>query len=869
MSIYFGAAVLGIAGLTTYSVLHQQKVNREYRITYRYLRIVPHEHVGADKTSIMKLIHIFNELRRTNGERRRQGREWFRYWIHKNEQGKLEFYLGYPEDRKTGVHRALMNTYPDIEIKELQSDEVPLSWTQGFGGIYGGQFLLQRQGKESGYALKQYGEEADLEDILSCLEAGASDSEAYLEVLFSPESHHELRKAVKQSLKRNDKPSTNGEISLTDTRAWKAAFMGQKYSPKQSARSGSKVEVDADEKGRIKTLQSRYTGREAVFSVVVRILVKAPYANSIVQTAAAIVRQAYALDNGLHLQPEKKIENHMFNFAPIPKSKGIIMTGEEMAHLFRLPQGGHRIYQSIPHLRKGQRLLQKEELSKGISIGTMEHPLEKEREVKIPPEQFTRHFLLTGKSGGGKSSMLLEILDSILQDFIERPDKSIGVTLFDPAQETIATILNRLRFYDEEMGKKVDWGKVHYFNFSNPEFVLPLNLMYKRNEHAIYEMTEEVMDLLTKEFSVAPQMERILRNTLITLLSDNTQQNTVLGIIPLLTNPRIQDRILPMIKDHMIRDFWKNQFEELSKKLGQALSPLFNRLDPFTTNGNMRRMFGYPGMGLEIRRWMDEGHIVLFDLKGISEQALRLTVGFTKNEYHRIAQTRGTGSKPHLIIEDEAHRTQFPVTSKIIAEDRKFGLSQGISTQNLEQLDSDLVKAMDIIGNIFTAKLGPTAASMMSGMVNGHFDKKFLQELPERQIAVYTSSEVDGQKYTTTTTVTARPPFVYRPGHGGVWADYTDDEQMKEAFDFGLQKGRELMARDGVPVEKVDEVIQSYIKTGIMPEWEEDKGNKKPAVEKAPEKPSNTPIKLRRSSASKSDSNKELPVAARNRSRWE
>ncbi|CAH8248456.1 DUF87 domain-containing protein [Paenibacillus melissococcoides] len=861
-----GAIVLGVAGLTTYSVLHQQKVNREYRISYRYLRIIPHENIRGDKDSIMKLIHIFNELRRTNGERRRQGREWFRYWIHKSEQGKLEFYLGYPEDRKTGVHRALMNTYPDIEIKELQSDEIPLCWSQDFGGVYGGQFVLQRQGEESGYALQQYGEKTDLEDILSCLEAGAADSEAFLEVLFSPESHHELRKVVKKSLKRNDRPVINNEISLTDAKAWKAAFMGQKYTPKQATKGISKIEVDADEKGRIKTLQSRYTGRESVFSVIVRVMVKAPYANSIAQTAAAVVRQAYALDNGLHLQPDKKIERQMFTFAPIPKSKGIIMTGEEVAHLFRLPQGGHRIYQFIPHLKKGQRLLQKEELSQGISIGTMEHPLEKNREVKIPPEQFTRHFVLTGKSGGGKSSMLLEILDSVLQDFIINPDKSIGVTLFDPAQETIATILNRLRFYDEEMGKKVDWSKVHYFNFSNPNFVLPLNLMYKRNEHSIYEMTEEVVDLLTNDFSVAPQMERILRNALITLLSDNTQQNTVLGIIPLLTNTKILGRILPMIKDHLIRDFWMSQFEVLSKNLGQAISPLLNRLDPFTTNVNMRRMFGYPGLGLDIRRWMDEGHICLFDLKGISEQALKLTVGFTKNEYHRIAQTRGTGSKPHLIIEDEAHRTQFPVTEKIIAEDRKFGLSQGISTQNLEQLNPNLIKAMDIIGNIFTAKLGPTAAGMMSGMVNGHFDKKFLQELPERQIAVYTSSEVDGQKYTTTTTVTARPPFVYRPGHGGKWADYKDDKQMKEAFDFGLQKGEELMARDGVPVEKVDQVIQSYIKTGIMPEWREEKAGSHSVNNTKSEKSTNAPIKLRRASASNSE---DLPAPAQSRSRWE
>lgn len=98
-------------------------------------------------------------------------------------------------------------------------------------------------------------------------------------------------------------------------------------------------------------------------------------------------------------------------------------TDKELANLFHLPPADHPIYQEpadrddrgyLVHLAKGQRALSDWELNDGVYIGEVIHPLQ-QRPARIYFEQLTKHFICTGPPGMGKSSMMVEMIQSILE----------------------------------------------------------------------------------------------------------------------------------------------------------------------------------------------------------------------------------------------------------------------------------------------------------------------------------------------------------------------------------------------------------------------------------------------------------------------
>ncbi|MFC7442734.1 hypothetical protein [Laceyella putida] len=78
--------------------------------------------------------------------------------------------------------------------------------------------------------------------------------------------------------------------------------------------------------------------------------------------------------------------------------------------------------------------------------GTQVHPLYT-RKIRIAFEQLTKHFLLTGAPGMGKSSLIIDMLDGM--KWIKDPNHS-GFTIIDTSQETVAVIQNRLAYMEKK-----------------------------------------------------------------------------------------------------------------------------------------------------------------------------------------------------------------------------------------------------------------------------------------------------------------------------------------------------------------------------------------------------------------------------------
>ncbi|MGP3788204.1 hypothetical protein [Paenibacillus sp. 1A_MP2] len=372
-----------------------------------------HEDNISITEKIKHMITVFHEFRRTWPEQRKKGREWFRFLIHKNSEGQIFFFLGFPEDRINGIKTTLKNTYPLIEMHDLPHSDLPFNQEKRDKNVESGFFELQKKGDLSGLALKGFTGGDGLEDILLSMEAELT--EVWLDVLFTPERQYKLKRSIivtSKKLMEQKKNQVNGPKrdmlnSLDDFgREFKQALINSNVQPKRSPKKTTERKVttsdyDTDEMARINAMKKRYTGRETSYKLEIRLMVQGQYASAVAQTIAANVRAQFQLDNGLQFVKNRSIGKQIMDKVPYNPGHAFLVTGDELNNLVRLPDAKHRVMELVPHLKRGQRSLELNELREGVSIGKLIHPILKDRLVRIAHEQMKRHFLLTGKTGWG------------------------------------------------------------------------------------------------------------------------------------------------------------------------------------------------------------------------------------------------------------------------------------------------------------------------------------------------------------------------------------------------------------------------------------------------------------------------------------
>jgi hypothetical protein len=255
---------------------------------------------------------------------------------------------------------------------------------------------------------------------------------------------------------------------------------------------------------------------------------------------------------------------------------------------------------------------------------------------------------------------------------------------------------------------------------------------------------------------------------------------------------------------------------------------LLNRLNSLLLNKHLRRMFGQKQWGLDILKWMDEGHIVLIDALGMDKRDFFLAGGTIVEYYYEIAkQFRGTGSKLHILAIDESHLLKLPIYPEMIAFARKHGLSLGLITQYFEQFkgEQDILKAMKAVGNVLCCTQEAESAELMSKVMNDKFDPEFLKKLPDLTTVVYTRTKekdlITGKKHMRSIACLGNPepPYLYLPE--GRPANHEDQAEIIRAKEWAMEKALELQKRDGRPVEEIDAEISEILNPSTITEVEQ------------------------------------------------
>lgn len=749
-SVIFGVFLMLLV-LRTYIVRKNEKKR------YGYYQLLPRANEEVNGTEVNYLLRQLASVKRGRRKRLIRGQAWLHFLVHKNDSN-ISFFIGCPGDLKNEFIQTFKNTYPNAEIHHVK--DIPLPKRTAFAG----RMAVKKHRIKQWFPFAAYSGGDQVANLLAYL-----PTNAWMSVAFKPVSKRQIGKKL--------------------FRAEKLMKKDRKYS-----------EMFSFQKEQYKDITSRLTGKDHVYKVALSVAGDGKKRRDIIKTIGKTI--ATILNNKNQLYFKRHITP--ITFCPRPTTKLLTLTNNELANLLHLPNMKHHISEHVIKLEQGQRHLDNKTLSNGVTVGYNLHPLNQEREVKISYNQLTEHAFLTGATGSGKSSLLIMALQSLIDEWLEGNKKTPGFTLLDPAAATARTLLNRLMKAELD-GKKVPWQKIVYVSYGNEDFPVSINLLQKNEGENTDTVVQNAMSLFKTIYTAdRTRIDKYLSNTL-TALIDDTENHHVLSINRFLMDAPFRNKIISRSRDEILKDFWKKVDV---KELRSVATDIYSRLNTFEQSMFMRRVFGQSAQDLDIKKFMDEGYLVMLDIKGMSRINTQFILGHLINQYHQICQRRRPySSREHLLIIDESHLGQVPILEKIIAEDRKFNLALVLATQYFNQYQDWLKQAIDgNIQNIFTGMQGGAEAKIIADvLMKKQFNSNLIASLPNNTAAILTKGE---DKTLTTCLVKTTPPYLYLPN--GDIAKYKDEQDIKIVEDWIDIKARELQQNIGRPANKIDEEINAY-----------------------------------------------------------
>ncbi len=324
--------------------------------------------------------------------------------------------------------------------------------------------------------------------------------------------------------------------------------------------------------------------------------------------------------------------------------------------------------------------------------------------VILPDEYRDKHLYVVGKSGYGKTNFLRYL---ILQDL----SRGNGIGLLAPEMEMLTEEI--LPFIPEDRVEDVI-----YFNPKDLEFPVVLNPLYLEEGEDIDLHVDETFTVLQRVVGDGgPRMDEILRHSLYALTE--RQGSTLMDFEPLLDrhDDTLRKEIVRTTEDEQTKRFFEHTYPLLPK---DAHFPVINRISRIVRGKYVRNCLCPPRRSsmnpeevsrrlLNIRRAMDEGKILLFNLSDgilgtVASQLIgQLIVAKYQTATMSRADTSKGGRRPHFLYLDEFQNfcgIAQQSYEKILSRARKYKLGLILAHQQTRQVPLELYR--EILGNVST-----------------------------------------------------------------------------------------------------------------------------------------------------------------------
>lgn len=303
-----------------------------------------------------------------------------------------------------------------------------------------------------------------------------------------------------------------------------------------------------------------------------------------------------------------------------------------------------------------------------------------------------RHIYIIGKSGTGKSTLLVNMT---IDDIRERR----GVAVIDPHGDYVDAVLDYVPNY------RVNDTIV--FDPGDRQHPIAINMLEVKDPKYKVVVTSGVVGIFKKIFgySWGPRLEYWLSSAVLALL--DYPDATLMMIPRIFTEKGFRDKVIDKIKDPLIKNRWINEYNRLDQRQqNETIAPILNKVGQFLSSPVIRNIVGQPKSTIDFRKVMDKGQVLLVKLaKGmIGEDNAALLGAMIITQIQLASMTRADipedERKDFYLYVDEFQNFATESFQAILSESRKYHLSLTLANQYMDQLIPEVRDA--IFGNVNT-----------------------------------------------------------------------------------------------------------------------------------------------------------------------
>lgn len=380
----------------------------------------------------------------------------------------------------------------------------------------------------------------------------------------------------------------------------------------------------------------------------------------------------------------------------------------EAANIFRIPTTDDNGFPGLKTLRIPDLEVPLVDLSKSGQIAghVVGNP---HQQVLIDPEERFRHLYVSGQTGTGKSTLLLNLA---LQDI----EAGAGVAVLDPHGDLVEALLGRIP------PDRAD--DVVLIDPADPVAVTGVNLLEGESpiqrEYVVSELARMFYSLFDPNRTgiIGPRYESWLRQAALLLLANPDEPSSFLDISTVFVDPAVRKHLVDGITDPILAEFWRGEMAQTSDyHKSEILGWFRSKFEVFRTSALVRNVVGQAQSTVSFSDVMTNQHILLVNLSkgllGDYNSALLGHIVFSRlwSAALERASLPARERRDFFIYIDEFQNMTTDSLPAVLSEARKFRVGLTLANQFFSQVPELTREAiMGNVGSRITFRLGPKDA---------------------------------------------------------------------------------------------------------------------------------------------------------------